>query len=433
MRRKAAAIVQHKGGWHGITFIIRNNEIDELNIYSGSSLTELRSMVDGIDYALALENGSAFLFKLAFPFSDKNKIRLVIGNELEERIPVSIDDMEIGFMQSGKGKILASALSKAVANELRQDRFIRITTIQCLAALYALKWFHAIPQENFVFVHMNGNATVVMAYKGDNLYLLRQFFHSSDSDSLADVFESIVSDGEFIPQSFIMIGDNGAIKHEKERLENRFGITIEVPSLPGILSIEDTPEWAWPGIGAALMSLGAKDQLNLTGKRNGHSLLSSRTGIYASAALACAGVLACSLAYFDYAMKERTYTYLASEPARIYKTVFPKSPPIKDPILIMGQKVKALGDQPGSVNSTANPLAVLNEISKKIPADIDVKVSEFTTEEKEFTLSGTTVSFAVMEKIKASLEQIKGISQIEAQNLELTGNKQVKFKLRGKL
>jgi hypothetical protein len=99
----------------------------------------------------------------------------------------------------------------------------------------------------------------------------------------------------------------------------------------------------------------------------------------------------------------------------------------------MGQKVKALGDQPGSVNSTANPLAVLNEISKKIPADIDVKVSEFTTEEKEFTLSGTTVSFAVMEKIKASLEQIKGISQIEAQNLELTGNKQVKFKLRGRL
>jgi hypothetical protein len=433
LRRKAAAIVQHKGGWYGITFVTRGREIAELNLYSDLNLIDLRKIVAGYNYTMALENGSAFLFELTFPFSDKSKIRLVIGNELEERIPVSVDDMEISFVLSGKGRVLASALTKTLASELREDRHLQSTTIQGLAALYALRWFRLIPREDFVFVHMNGNAVLVMAYKEDNLYSLRQFFRSPDSNSLMEVFESIVSDEEFHPASFIMIGDNEDLDHERERLERRFGIAIQTPSLQQTLENEDIPEWSWPGIGAALMSLGTGGQLNLTGKRNGHPLLSSGTGVYASAALACIGVLACGLSYFDYAMKKNTYTYLASEPARIYKTVFPKSPPIRDPVFAMDQKIKALEKQPGSVDSIANPLAMLNEISRRIPADIDVKVNEFSMDEKEFTLSGTTVSFAVLEKIQAGLEQMKDTPQIEAQNLELTGNRQVKFRLRGKI
>jgi hypothetical protein len=97
------------------------------------------------------------------------------------------------------------------------------------------------------------------------------------------------------------------------------------------------------------------------------------------------------------------------------------------------EKIRMLEKEPGSVSPGANPLAVLNEISAKIPAELDVKVSEFTADEKEFVLSGTTVSFATVEKVKAAMEQIKGISQIEMQNLELAPSRQVKFKVRGKL
>ena len=60
-------------------------------------------------------------------------------------------------------------------------------------------------------------------------------------------------------------------------------------------------------------------------------------------------------------------------------------------------------------------------------------MNEFTSDEKEFTISGTTVSFASIEKIKDSLEHISGVSQVEMQTLELAANKQVKFKLRGRL
>ena len=83
--------------------------------------------------------------------------------------------------------------------------------------------------------------------------------------------------------------------------------------------------------------------------------------------------------------------------------------------------------------AVTNPLSILNEVSSKIGPDLDVKLNEFASDEKEFTVSGTTVSFASAEKIKAALEQVKGVSQVEMQSLDLAPGKQVRFKMRGKL
>ena len=63
----------------------------------------------GSGYGIGLENGSAYLFNLTFPFSDKSKVKLVIANELEERVPVAMDDMVVDFVKSGQGRRLAGA------------------------------------------------------------------------------------------------------------------------------------------------------------------------------------------------------------------------------------------------------------------------------------------------------------------------------------
>ena len=400
MRRKAAAIVQQREGWYGLTFTVKDRSIGDLDLYSGRSLDELRSVVGRNTYGLALENGSAYLFNLVFPFSDRRKIRLVIGSELEQRLPFSVDDMEVGFVETGRGRVLAATLPKAVANELRRDSQMRITTVQSLATLYALRWFRLVPDEDFVFVHMNEKAIVVMAFKGSDLYLLRQFFHSPETDSLGEVFAEMARDREFIPTSYVMIGDNGEAEVARERLESRFDVRIQTPSLRYTLDAADIPEWYWPGIGAALMSIRPKGQLNLTSKKGGYSLFSSKTGVSVCAGLASLGLLASGLSYFDYSMKQRAYAYLAGEPGRIYRTAFPKSPPPRDPIVMFKEKIKALDKEPGSVTATASPLALLNELSSKVSPELDVKVSEFSSDDKEFSITGTTVSFAALEKIK---------------------------------
>lgn len=433
MRRKGAAIVQQNGSWYGVTLTVGEKEITDLEILEESSLAELEKVLKEDGYGAAVENGSAYLFNLAFPFSDKRKIRLVIGSELEERMPVSADDLTIDFVETTKGNVLAAAIPKSLSEELKALKRLRITTVQSVAVLYALKWFNVVYHEDFVFLHRNGDAMVIMGFRENRLSYLRQFFYSPQSDSLRDAMAEITGNQMESPRAYVMVSDGADAAEQKQDLEKTFHIRIETPSLKRILKNEEAHERLWPAIGAALLSLRPKGQLNLTGNGNRYLFLSTKTALHVSAALAACGLLVTGLFFLDYYLKERTYQYLVSEPNRIYRLSFPKSPPIKDPVRMFREKTRLLEKEPGSVAALTNPLTILNEVSSKIAPDLDVKLNEFASDEKEFTVSGTTISFASAERIKAALEQVKGVSQVEMQNIDLAAGKQVKFKMRGKL
>ncbi len=433
MKRKGAAIVQQNGGWHGVTLAVREKEITDLEILEEGSLDELIKVLKEDGYGAAVENGSAYLFNLGFPFSDKRKIRLVIRSELEERLPASADDLTIDFVETTKGSVLAAAIPKSLSEELSRSKRLRITTVQSIAVLHALRWFNVIHQGDFVFLHKNGDTMVIMGFKDNRLNYLRQFFYSPQSDSLRDAMKDITGGRADSPRAYVMVSDGVDAVQQKQDLEEMFHIDIEMPSLKKILKNEEAPEWLWPAVGAALLSLRPKGQLNLTGNGGRYLFLSTKTALHLSAGLAACGLLAAGLFFLDYYLKERTYQYLVSEPNRIYRLSFPKSPPIKDPIRMFREKTRLLEKGPGAVAAVTSPLSVLNEVSSKIGPDLDVKLNEFASDEKEFTVSGTTTSFASVEKITTALEQVKGVSQVEMQNLDLAAGKQVKFKLRGKL
>jgi hypothetical protein len=433
LNRQAAAIVQWKEGWCGVTFGLRQKEIADLTLYPDKSLNELERTFEESGYGVGLENGSAYLFNLAFPFSDRRKIGLVIASELEERMPVPVDDMAVDFVETEKGKVLAGAMSRSSLNGFASNKRARITTVQSIAALYALRWFERIRHKDFVFLHMNGNAAVVMGFKDDSLYCLRQFYHSPQSDSLHDAFEQILADRDFAPRSYVVIADGEEGTRAKDYLATTFHLDLETPHLRETPASGDAPDWLWAAVGTALLSLKPKGQLDFTGHKRQYAFMSTKTGFYVAAGLACVGLVACGLLYADYYLKERTFKFLSSEPGRVYRLSFPKSPPVRDPARMFKDKIRALEQAPDSPVFAATPLAILDEISKKIAPDIDVKVSEFVSDNKEFTISGTTISFASVEKIKDGIEHVAGVTGVEMQNLELGANKQVKFKLRGRL
>ncbi len=433
MRRRGAAIVQQDGSWYGVTLTVREKKITDLEILEEGSLAEMETLLKEDSYGAAVENGSAYLFNLDFPFSDNRKIRLVIGSELEERMPVSADDLTIDFVQTAKGNVLAAAIPNTLSEELKASKRLRITTVQSIAVLYALRWFNVIYQGDFVFLHRNGDAMVIMGFKDNRLFYLRQFFYSPQSDSLRDAMAEITGGQADGPRAYVMVSDGADAAQQKEDLEKTFRIRIEMPSLKRILKNEEAPERLWPAIGAALLSIRPKGQLNLTGNGHRYLFLSTKTALHLSAALAACGLLVTGLLFLDYYLKERTYQYLASEPTRIYRLSFPKSPPIKDPVRMFREKTRLLEKEPGTVAAVTNPLSILNEVSSRIGPDLDVKLNEFASDEKEFTVSGTTVSFTSAEKIKAALEQVRGVSQVEMQNIDLAPGKQVKFKMKGKL
>ena len=163
MRKTASAIVQDKEGWYGLTLTVTDREISDVKIYSGYDLAELKKMFDNQPCGVALDDTAGYLFNLTFPFTQRRKISLVIGGQLEEMLPFPVEDMVIDFQEMGTdGAVLAAAVPTSALADITGKKQIRNISLQSLAALHALKWFKLLPQENLIFIHCTGNSAVVI-------------------------------------------------------------------------------------------------------------------------------------------------------------------------------------------------------------------------------------------------------------------------------
>jgi len=100
---------------------------------------------------------------------------------------------------------------------------------------------------------------------------------------------------------------------------------------------------------------------------------------------------------------------------------------------VFEERIEGLTRTEGGKESEDTPLFLLNEISSRIEPQIDVRLSEFIADDKEFAISGTTVSFVSIDKIRDAVQQIKGTGAVELQSIDRITGGQVRFKLRGKL
>lgn len=434
MTKTAAAIVQHKEAWYGLSLTVKDREVGDIKLFEGHALDELKLLLDKQPLGIALDNASGYLFKLAFPFSGRRKIGLVISGELEGMLPFPVEEMLIGFQEMGaEGNVLAAAVPRAACIDFNGNKRTRAVTFQSLAVLRALRWFKRTHQGDLVFINCSGNTTVIMAFKGPELVHLRQFVRSAQSSTLTDALQEISAEGDFDRATYIMVSDDDTLA-ERHVIELALGISVEVPVSDEYVSGEALPAWAWAGIGAALIALEPKGEVNLSGEQYSAISVPARTALYVAVGLAGLSLILLGLASLDYYFKQRTYQYLSAEPGRLYRTAFPKAPPVKDVARTFEERIRKLDREQGlSAEPAAQPLALLNEISSRIEPQIDVKLSEFLADEKEFALAGTTTSYASLDKIKAALGQIKGTGTIELQSVDLAAGGQVRFRLRGKL
>ena len=433
MSNKVCAIVQYGDGWYGVSFRSKGRQLTNINISRARTPAEVEQQLGEPPCSFALEDGGGYLVPLTFPFSGKRRIELIIANELAEKLPFPADDMIIGFKETGKGRVLSAAIPKSVLAELNGHRGVRHITLHSLAVLYALRWFNVIYQDDFVFLHVHGDTTVIMAFKENSLHCLRQFCYGPDSPALNDALQDIANDKGFHPRGYFMVNDNADAEALREGLERALHVRIEAPSLKRCTGDENIPEWAWHGIGSGLLSLNSRNEINLSGGKTRALPPWNRFAIYALAGLAGISLLVCGLFYLDYSLKTRVYTHLIKEPARFYALSFPKSPPVKDVARAFHDKLGALEKDSAPTSLSLNTLVLLNEISSRIEGNIDVKLVEFSLEEKEFALAGITTSVAALDKIKAAIEQIPGVSTLEVVSLDVAQNRQVAFKMRGKL
>lgn len=433
VKRRTGAIVQSGQEYTGISFVLKDREISDVKVYEKQALEDLRQSFEDMPHGITLENSSGYLFSLTFPFSGKRKIGMVIKSEMDELLPFPNEDMVIDFQETHRGAVLAAAIHKTVAQEANGDKKVRYIGLQSLSALYAVKWARRLPLQDSIFVHLNGNTVVILGIKDGKAAFLRQFIHAEEDGSFDQALVEVLDEPEYHPTMCVLVNENEDRIDWKERIEKTHSIKVDVPSLDESVGNSALPKWLWSGFGAALMALSPKGEINLTVEKQAVLPRGGRSALYFLGSLAAASVLVWGLLYLNYSLKRGAYNYLSSQPTTIYKGAFPKSAQTKDVARAFQEKIRGLESQSPAGTNGLSALELLNDLSSKIDSQIDVKVNDFTVDEKEFILSGTTVSFGSLEKIKIAVEKLKGVASVDLQNVELATNRQVRFKIRGKL
>ena len=437
MKREVASLVQLQDGWHGASFLLDKNTVKDVRIYDNIDPEHSKSLFNGMPVYISLGTSSSYFVHLKFPFTGKRRIGLVLNGELSGILPVDISEVFVDFKEIGKGSVLAVALPKDDIAELKVDKSVRGITVNAIAALQALKWLNAIPQNDFVFIHIDGNNASLIAQRKGNLQYLRQFYCSIDEPaSIHSAIKEVIGNEEFPQMPFYMIysGADGDIAALKAEIEKQHNIKIMIPSIQRYIAADNCPEWLWPAIGASLM-MHDSSEINLLPQKEKGLKFSNEIVLKVLGVAAIVSVLIFALLLLNFYSKEKTFRFLTTEQQQVYKSIFPKSPPIKDIIKGFQDKIRLLDRElAGTGTVDALPaLKILAEISNKIDKQIDVRLNEFVCDEKEFSISGTTVSYMAVEKIKASIEEIKELNNIEIQNIDIAPGKQVKFKIRGRL
>jgi type II secretory pathway component PulL len=233
-----------------------------------------------------------------------------------------------------------------------------------------------------------------------------------------------------------MASNNEDSLAEKEQIEKNFNIRINMPSPERYIKADAYPPWFWAAVGSALLSLNPRDEINLLSNKRSEISVPMRLVFLYTGCLAGLCVIALLLSSLNVHEKNKVLTYLNGEQGKIFRTAFPKSPPMKDVNKFFEDRIKTIDREVaagGLTNVGMAPLQVLAEISLKVDNQLDVKINEFTADEREFAISGSTVSFAAVEKLKSAIEQIRDVRDVEIQNVDIAAAKQVRFRVRGRL
>ncbi len=137
-----------------------------------------------------------------------------------------------------------------------------------------------------------------------------------------------------------------------------------------------------------------------------------------------------------YGMKKR-YNALDRQVVKIFTQTLPNMTKIVDPVQQMRVQVDEMRKTAGMFTAGSKGRSVLDlleDISKRVPSSLDVKVSRVVIDPEGVVIKGTTDTFNTVDSIKKGLDDSVFFSDvvISSANLDRSGNR-VRFELRSEL
>ena len=398
------------------------------------------------------------------PFKGLKKISKILPFELEPTIPFPVDDLVIDFYtlplsdHNDHTDLIAAAVEKSklqlylgiLASFDIEPEIVTVggyPTALCLSSLVDT-------HENWLFVDIDKSKGTLFGVLSGKICLIRSFPIPSETPSFntemlctniqrtLSAFEEIVG-LDFHPDGIFIAGcglDDSDIEQDMERF---LELSVKRIDLVSHIEIEKQhhPDKTWNpcqmdnALSLALMEIEGVDGFNF---RKG-PFAAKKIWVEHKTGLIKAGVLAAmvlALAFFNvvldsYYLKKKL-TGLDDQITKIFTSTFPNVKSV-DPYQQMRIEIEAANKNallPGKIDKNIRTIDILNNISKLIPKETDVKLTRLVIGEESVQISGNTDTFNSVDDIKSRLEQVSFFQKItiSSANINRSDNR-VQFKL----
>jgi Tfp pilus assembly PilM family ATPase/Tfp pilus assembly protein PilN len=456
---------------------IKGNRIEDHRIVSWSVDQEEESLLSALDTVLSemdiqgatciasLPASLASYRNVKVPFKEKKKLRQILPFELESILPYPPENVIIDFellsspADAEQHQIFATAVQKekvAWYLDLLASRGIEpeVLTIDGYALAQALAVFSddkgdrllvsIEPHLATLFLLHDGKVSLVRSCRVDMSHAAGANYLSSTILQTIDGFQKHTGLRVDV-QEAILTGSALEDSHVEPAVREHLDIpvrTMDLIALSGQVSI-DTEGIMWKtatmdaSLALAMSAIIGFDLINF--RREGFTAqkgwVQYQNDILKTALVALVMVLLFFANFvMDYVTIKKRSIRLENEVRDVFTSTFPEVTRVVDPLQQMRVKLQELKKEAtfkADTNRTVLAIDVLNDISRHIPEQIEVELSNIIINADSVLISGETGGFDAVDDVKNSLEDadlFKNVSSTSS-NKDRNGNR-VRFKIK---
>lgn len=399
---------------------------------------------------------------LKLPFKNSRKIRQVLPFELELLLPFAVQNMALSYLRlpvDGDADILAAAVARSelqMYTDLLAEHAmdpVSVSPAGCALAMQLTKAKNLPP--DWLLIDIGGRTCTLFITAGGHFRLMRAFACNSSEPAGARTIaaatqRTVAAFGDrftldYTPQQVLLTGSG----LYDLNLETELAEMLELPVSRADLLKQSAPQFTGEPCGgwvpyqmdkalALAMSgagMGNRELLNLRPRGAAQSRFWQQNKKPLTAAAVLAAMLLILLmtqTVVQTRILRQRLDRLDRQITATFKSTFPDVRRIVDPLQQMRVKLREIDR--GPLLATSNPvrtIEILNDISRRIPARIDVTFSRLVISSQAVQISAETDTFNTVDEIKNRLVQSKRFEKvgITSANLDKSG-KRVRFKLR---
>lgn len=399
---------------------------------------------------------------VSVPFHDLKKIRQILPFELEPTLPIPVDELIFDFeavKRDGHHDLLTFAVQKTqIQRYLDLLGLVNLRPVVIMPGGYAAARFIstlAADDDDYLLVDSGNGQHTVYAVCSGNVRMVRTLPMAGNGNQLVRSLETTLartftalqdSLGITIdPASVFSTGSHSHLLTGGKETSTVLGAPVRslnhLQTVSRLKGSFESPDWSSGrldiALALALMEAEGVGGVNFSTERSSiqHYWSEYRGNIILTAALI---VLALATALGSQILsvnaKNRQLADLDSKIEMVFRSTFPEVTRVEAPLQQMQIRVKEAGDGaigPELSGSRVRVIDILDALSQKIPASLDVQVSRMVMGVDNVVLSGSTDTFNTVDEIKSRLDSADIFNSvvISSADLEKSGNR-VRFKLK---